>query len=240
MPIAKTFPKPRPTPIVTDSNVLEAGTKDAAPAKRGRELGEPSDPIDEAPTEAATPILDDKGWTAEEWVDSSVSSGMEEFMRKAGTVEQPEQLTPVAASQPRADMIMAGRKNACSPAKLRRVGGEEADRGEEEKEDEDMQPKATEEKKRNAGIGGVEDREGEEEVSPTLTFPPAQRSLKGTAGKGKEGGGGAWEPEVAWEAEEEAFTGGLEVGEGRGGVEARQEEDEEDGQGGNETPPCLY
>ena len=167
-----------------------------------------------------------------------MSSGMEEFMRKAGAIEQPEQLTPVAPSQPRADVITAGRKNAGSPAKLRRVGGEEADRREEEKEDDDMQPEAMEEKRRNAGTGGAEDgKEGDEEVFPTLTFPPAQRSW--TAGE--EGEGGVREPGAAWGAEEETFTGGMEVGDeggggGGGGAEARQEEDEEDGQGGNETP----
>ena len=122
MPIAKTLTKPRPSPIVTAMEEEEVGAmlgrKDFK-AKRGRELGEPSDPIETEPTEAATPVAGKEGG-GEEWVDSTVSSEMEEMFRKC-PFDQPEQLTPVAAPQPRPDVCTAGRKSANSPAKLRRV-----------------------------------------------------------------------------------------------------------------------
>ena len=216
--IAKTFPRPRPLQIAM------TGLSSGSPTKRGRELGERSpDYIDADPTEAATqgqgPDEGHQGGGVEEedggqgWGDSRVSPPMEELLRTAA-IPQPQQLTPDAL--PRADVITAGRKQAGSPAKLRRVGG-----GEEEalKEDDPMQP--------NEEEGEVEET-ARAAVSPTQPFTP----------KGQRGGSpGLGEDEV----EEVVFTGGVdeEGGEGGGrvaeggGVEYVEEED---GQGGNETP----
>ena len=97
VPIANTFPRPRP-PQIAMTGLPTSGS----PAKRGRELGERSpDYIDAEPTEAATQGQgpdeghQDGGVEEEEeedggqgWVDSSVSSAMEEFMRTAA-IPQP-------------------------------------------------------------------------------------------------------------------------------------------------------
>ena len=175
MPIAKTFPKPRPAPIVTDSNILAAGTKDAAPPREGENWASHRTLSMRPRPKRRPPSSRQRRWTAEEWVDSSVSSGMEEFMRKAAPIEQPEQLTPVAASQPRADVITAGRKNAGSPAKLRRVGGEEADRGRRRRRTRTCSPRRRR-RERNAGTGGVEEGRRRER-SPRLRRSPGSEEL---------------------------------------------------------------
>ena len=162
-PIAKVFPS-KPRPAFADTETI--------PSKRGRELGEPSDPVStEEPTEAATPRLDQgdgkaeggegTGGATEGWVDSSVSTSMEEFLRTA-EIPQPQQLTPAPVSQrARADVITSGRKDVGSPAKLRRVGGgEEAVR--EEVEIEDFMMEETVRQEGGRGEDG--------EISPTQVF----------------------------------------------------------------------
>ena len=162
-PIAKVFPsKPRPACIDTET----------IPSKRGRELGEPPDPIStEEPTEAATPRMDQgdgkaeggegTGGATKGWVDSSVSTSMEEFLRTT-EIPQPQQLTPAPVSQrARADVITSGGKDVGSPAKLRRVGGgEEAVR--EEVEIEDFMMEETVRQEGGRGEDG--------EISPTQVF----------------------------------------------------------------------
>ena len=233
VPIAKTLPKPRPAPIVTDATTPASAPKDATAAKRGSELGEPTDPIDAAPTEAATPPPPDKGRGAEEWVDSSeLGHGgvLEEGLpdRAAGTAhigrgnsgeggrdhyrEEECRLPPsFDESEETLKGKMRRRARTCSPRRWRR--------------------------RRTQGQE-VKKKGKQEEGSQTQTFPSAQGNMNGAAGK--EEGEGVREPEVAWE-EEGAFTGGLDAGEEEGkseggGAGALQEEDGGDGQGGNETP----